>query len=485
MYTILHVSDLHRTGAGPISNAELLSGLIADSERAKRETPSIAPPDAIVVSGDLIEGLPIGSEEYPEDLKKQYKEAEELLVALTNEFLDGDRSRVIIVPGNHDVDWNCARSALSESDDPIEARPSLTKLDTPYRWSWKDRRMYKIVDSTRYEKRFAYFIEMYDEFYRDVQLDFPIDPGKPWNLFSLDNGNIIISAFNSCVINDCYSDIGHIRSEDLADCHLEIRRVARRGCLPIAVWHHGVGGPPLTSDYVDPATLKLMIDKGFRIGLHGHRHDSTHSPVELYVSTKETMAVIGAGSLSAGLNALPHGVNRRYNIIMIERENDRGTVHVREMNQPNIWGPGQLFESGGKSYVSAGWTPSSIDMVDQNKSGGSIIVQLDEVERLIGLGQLIEARRLLSSDLDINPEYRRLLLAKILRQSEEWQELKELLSCPRNDEELVSFVAASERIGDFTEVDGVLSRAEEDGEYDPALISELKMRVRARRTLRG
>ena len=408
-----------------------------------------------------------------------------LLTSLTDEFLEGDRSRVILVPGNHDVDWNCARSALVKSEDPVDPRSVLTEVETPYRWSWKDREMYKIVGVQRYKERFEYFNEMYNEFYRDVQLEFQTDPREPWNLFNLDDGNILVSAFNSCVINDCFSDKGHIRSEDLAACHLEMRRVAQRGCLPIAVWHHGVGGPPWTSDYVDPATIKLMIDKGFRIGLHGHRHDSTHSPAELYVSTRETMAVIGAGSLSAGLSALPHGVNRRYNVIEIDREENQASVHVREMNQPNIWGPGQLYESGGKSWISVSWTRSSLEMVDQNRSGGSDIEVVDDIERLISVGELKRAREALAGQSNISPEYGRRLLVRILNQAEEWQELKELLNPPLNNEELALVVAASERCGDLEGAAEMLAKAESSGNYNVKLIAQLDQRIQARRILQG
>ena len=73
-------------------------------------------PDAIVVSGDLVEGLPLESDTHPQGLREQYQEATELLVSLSNEFLDGDRSRVVIVPGNHDVDWNGARIAFEVED---------------------------------------------------------------------------------------------------------------------------------------------------------------------------------------------------------------------------------------------------------------------------------------------------------------------------------------------------------------------------------
>ena len=481
MYTILHISDLHRNGGDQISNQELLSSLVADFERSARETTSVTRPDAVVVSGDLVEGLRLDADNYPDGLTAQYLEAMELVVSLCDECLDGDRSRVVIIPGNHDVDWNCARRAF-EVDDKESSNPRslMWGPETDYRWSWSKRQVFRITHPESYQRRFEHFNNMYNTFYSDVRLAYPVDPARPWNLFELDRGNILVGAFNSCVVNDCFSDVGHIRSSDLAACHLEMRRVGRRGCLPVALWHHGVGGPPLASDYVDPSTIRQMIDKGFRIGLHGHRHDSTLSPVELFVSTKENMAVIGAGSLCSGPSALPHGVNRRYNVIQINQTEGTGTVHVREMNQPNIWGPGQLFESGGQSYVSMNWTPSSLDMVDQRRSGGSPIVRADEAERLVSSGRWDEARELLLADTMISPKYRRQLLTKVLNRLGSWAELKRLLAHPNNDEELAMYVMAAERASDMSGLVDVLNVAASSLEFSDQLVADLRQRIRAR-----
>ena len=484
MYTILHISDLHRTGGQPISNPELLSSLIADFARIPLEIPDLGRPDAIVVSGDLVEGLTLNSDQYPDGLRTQYRQVADFLASLSDEFLDGDRSRVVIVPGNHDVDWNGARMAFSDGDQQSDnPRVFMRDPETSHRWSWSERKIFRLTDVERYERRFEYFNEMYRDFYQDTHLGYPVDPERPWNLFNLDGGNILVAAFNSCVFNDCFSDLGHIRSADLADCHLEMRRFGRPGCLPMAVWHHGVGGPPATSDFVDPATVKLMIDKGFRLGLHGHRHDSTHSPADLFVSTKETMAVIGAGSLCSGPRALPHGVNRRYNIMRIDREKGTGRVYVREMNQPNIWGPGQLFESGGQSYVNINWTPSTLEMVDQSRSGGAIVTKVDELEALVYAKRFREARQRLLDDTDMTPTYRRRLLAKVFRETAAWTELKALVGCPENDDELAMYALAAERSGEMTGVDEVLTAAAASGEFDSSLVAELQRRIQARSTL--
>ena len=484
LYTILHVSDLHRNEGSAVSNEEILSSLVADSHRSAGESPSLQRPDSIVVSGDLVEGLSLASKAYPAALRQQYEVAEELLIELAAEFLDGDRSRVILVPGNHDVDWNRARQALAlEEHLTHNIHGFVSDPESPYRWSWADRQVFRISNQCAYESRFEYFNEMYSRFYQNAQLLYEVDPGRPWNLFALDSGNIVIAAFNSCIVNDCFANFGHIRAKDVADCHLAMRRIGRPGFLPIAVWHHGVGGSPWASDYLDPNTLKLIIDKGFRLALHGHRHDSSISPVDLFVSTRETMAVIGAGSLCARETSLPHGVNQRYNIIRIEREDKQGTVHVREMNQPGIWGPGQLFESGGDSVVDFHWTASSLEVATQGTFGSYSTDLADSIERMINAGSSEEAIEVLSTDALISNPYRRRLLAKALESSERWTELKALLKSPENEAELALYYSASERSGDLSGVDEVLRDSDATGEFDSQLLDSLKRRFMVRKTL--
>ena len=486
MYNILHISDLHRMGGSSLTNEELLSGLVADFQRSAMETPALTRPDAIVVSGDLVEGLRLGSTVYPDSLQEQYQEAEGMLASLVDEFLGGDRSRVVIVPGNHDVDWNGVSNAFETEEHPPEnPRWFVNDPESSYRWSWADQQVFRISAPEVYERRFEYFNEMYNHFYKDVQLAHTVDPSRPWNLFSLDGGYVIVAAFNSCVVNDCFSDLGHIRSKDIADCHLALRPLGRPGCLPVAVWHHGVGGPPWASDYLDPNTVKLMIDKGFRLALHGHRHDSSISPLDLFVSTRETLAVIGAGSLCAGEKALPHGVNHRYNVIQINRQEMMGLVHVREMNQPGIWGPGQLFEMGGKSYVDFRWTASSLEVADQGRFGGYNTALVDELERMINSGRSEEAIEVLMTSDAITETYRRRLLGKALETSEKWSALKGLLESPQNEDELAMYYMASERSGDMIGVEEVLESSESSGEFSAELLAELKRRIRVRNSLGG
>lgn len=56
MVSILHISDLHRSPDDPISNDVLISSLVADRDHYVAEDPPVPAPEAIIVSGDLIQG---------------------------------------------------------------------------------------------------------------------------------------------------------------------------------------------------------------------------------------------------------------------------------------------------------------------------------------------------------------------------------------------------------------------------------------------
>ena len=103
--TILHISDLHRDPSNPISNSSLLDSLERDRDRDRyrTENPSISEPDLIIVSGDVIYGIPENSKDPDRELTQQYEQAEDFLIKLAKSFVNGNRERVIIVPGNHDV----------------------------------------------------------------------------------------------------------------------------------------------------------------------------------------------------------------------------------------------------------------------------------------------------------------------------------------------------------------------------------------------
>ena len=135
MLALLHISDLHRTADPRVRNDELLTAMSSDA--ARWELDGIRRPDLIVVSGDLIQGVSARGQNPDDEIEAQYAEAGDFLARLAAEFVDSDRSRVVIVPGNHDVDWSRARGAMKPlSDCPSEIAGEALRPDSGLRWNW-------------------------------------------------------------------------------------------------------------------------------------------------------------------------------------------------------------------------------------------------------------------------------------------------------------------------------------------------------------
>ena len=140
-YSILHISDLHKPENCNLDN--LLYSLQKDCEFYTNE--GICKPDIIVISGDLVEGSKDNDGEAI--IKKQYAEVEKFLEKLVDFFLNGDRMRMIIVPGNHDYCYKVSKDSMELSpEEKLNEDYKLLKEAAPYvRWNWDDRRCYHIT----------------------------------------------------------------------------------------------------------------------------------------------------------------------------------------------------------------------------------------------------------------------------------------------------------------------------------------------------
>lgn len=446
MFTLLQLSDLHRSNQEPFTNEEIISSLVADVERYSVERPPITKPNAIIVSGDLVQGLPLGSPTYPAELIAQYEVALDLLKRLADTFLGGDRSQLVIIPGNHDVDFNHSRLAMEE----VRARKENVKgllfsnmPDNPHRWSWRDAKLYKVSNPLAYEDRFRYYCDTFNKFYDGVTLAYPVDPRDYSNLFELDDGRIVVAAFNSCYGNDCFNYVGEIPPSEIAKCHLKLSRSGKQYRLKMAVWHHDVAGPPRRSDYMDSAVVKLMIDRGFRLGLHGHQHKANAAPEWLYTARRTSMVVVSAGSLCAGTYDIPRGVCREYNVIEIDPTYAKARVHVREAKVTNIFAAGRFIDIGGESYEDVDWMPEEpVAAAPAGAAGDSLVARVARIEALISDGKTPEAVAELGADAPALGRYGRMLLTKALNEAKDWPQLLRHLAAPENGEEAAILVTA-------------------------------------------
>jgi len=333
---------------------------------------------------------------------------------------------------------------------PQDFRRALSQHGSLFRWCWKTRQLFRVNDVDSYEKRFARFWEFFAGFYEGIDLPLQLSAdkhedlfGKYYNLFELDVGKIAVAAFNSCYRNDCFAYQGDIPEEALARSHLKLQERGKIYYLKIATWHHNVEGPPQHNDYMDVDLIRRMIDKGYRLGLHGHQHKAEATPHYIHIPDEERMVVVSAGSLCAGLGDLPTGVNRQYNIIEIADDFQRARIHVREMAVSTVFRPSYSPAFGGKSYIDMGWT------TEKNAVGkpiepdaARIRSAVHEAEKAFHTKDYNETIQYLDPYFERLPAYGRQLLIEALQKSENWQKLIDRLSVPTTPNELTVLISA-------------------------------------------
>jgi len=462
MFSILHITDLHRSKTDPISNPELLSALLSDRDRYVVENPPIRAPDAIVISGDLIQGVTLGASDPATELAAQYEAAYLFIADLTDRFLGGDRSKVIIVPGNHDIDWNAAFAAMEEVD-PATGLPGLpSALYEPgsrYRWDWKSRRLYRIKDEATYASRLDAFWSFFDRFYAGVTGMLSVSSGSDANLYSLDDDRIGVAAFNSCAGNDCFSFQGEIPREAVAQAYMDLKDHGPWR-LRIAVWHHDIEGPPNRADYMDADIVRGMIGRGFRLGLYGHQHRLQVTPQHARLLDDETMVIASAGSLCAGRWELPTGALRGYSIIEISDDYSSARVHVREMGFANLFTRAVLREFSGRSHVDLAWTtPLDAGGRPEDPVAKRTTRLIREAEEALRAGyDPVRALELLTTPGLADHPFGRRLLLEAAQAVGDPRRMVAALSEPRTVEELVALFDANLALGREGDPGGLLKR---------------------------
>ncbi len=338
----MHISDLHRDPNRGVRNEPLLRSLVNDRNRYTNGTIPISTPSLIVVSGDIVYGVQAQQEAPDEALAAQYQEAETFLVELADTFLEGDRKRLVLVPGNHDVSYPGTVTSLTSiatssatSSSFTESIADLFLPHSSHRWSWKELQLFRLTDQARYNRRLEHFASLYSRFYQGLR-SYSLTPEEQFDIFAYPNYGLVIAAFNSCYNNDPLHRAGCIHPDAIAAAARQIDSLQYQGHIPIAVWHHNTAGGPHSDDYMDADTLQVLIDCGFSIGLHGHQHKPTFVDERFRFDTGRKITVLSAGTLCGGHHSLPHGHDRSYNLIELNTATFSATVHQRRMSNDSF-----------------------------------------------------------------------------------------------------------------------------------------------------
>jgi hypothetical protein len=341
--SILHISDLHRDPENPIGNDALLDSLENDRHRyTMEEDPTVRSPDLIIVSGDIIQGVAADGVDVDNQLRRQYDEALRFLNRLTSRFVSGDKGRVVIVPGNHDVSAPHFVRSLQHIDlDPnrkLGLGEQLFSRNSLLRWSWSEFELYEIVDKNQYAQRLKPFCEFYERFYEGHR-SYSLDPSSQFQIFDFPEFNLTIVGFCSCYNNDIFNKQGDIHPDCISGAGMALRDSLYEKRIRMAVWHHNTEGLPLQSDYMDPEILQNLIDRGFSIGFHGHQHKPQFLDTRFRYQGKRRITVISAGTLCGDAS---FRFARAYNVIELDLDSCTGVLHLREMQNDHlqlpIWG---------------------------------------------------------------------------------------------------------------------------------------------------
>ena len=309
-YSILHISDLHKPENCNLDN--LLYSIQKDCEIYTNE--GICKPDIIVISGDLVEG---SKDDNGEDIiKKQYAEVGKFLDKLADFFLNGNRMRMIIVPGNHDYCYKVSKDSMELSpEEKLKEDYKLLKEAAPnVRWSWDDRRCYHITKRELYDMRFDLFKSFYNDFFAGIR-ELPKTVDKDSYIIELPLYQIAFVCFNSCYRLDHLNPMGCICPDAISKAHERLMALKNMGYLLVGVWHHHVSGLPVENNYMDYRILNAMMQEDIKLGLFGHQHVSTAVQEYSDITTKQSILLISSGSLYGNRYQLVTGVPRQYNVI--------------------------------------------------------------------------------------------------------------------------------------------------------------------------
>lgn len=420
--SILHISDLHRDPQNPIRNGALLDSLENDRRHYTLESEcKIRSPDVIIVSGDVIQGVKPGTDNPDVRLAEQYREALEFLGRLTDTLVEGDRQRVVIVPGNHDVSaCHCMQSMRRVDVIPARKKEFVSQLfshGSSLRWSWSDFELYEINDVSKYKARFKAFATFYGEFYRGAR-SYDIEPSKQFDIFDFPDFNLTVAGFSSCFNNDILNKQGTIHPECIAEAGMRFRKSELQNRLRIAVWHHNTEGVPMQSAYMDSDTLQNLIDCGFSLGFHGHQHRPQFLDTRFRYGGSRRITVISAGTLCGSAS---YRYGRAYNVIELETETRTGRLHLREMQNDNlqlpIWGSRSL-PLGTSGYLDFAYDPAPEPLVRSDEQT-SVLLRAQKLYEERDYQKAVEVL----GDLGSSNDLARRLLLECLQQLRDFPEI--------------------------------------------------------------
>jgi hypothetical protein len=325
---ILHLSDLH---FGSRTAATNWHSQLADDLTYELECKTL---DLLIISGD------VGNYSTP----REYAAAEQFVKSVCQDFQLSSH-QIVVVPGNHDVNWALAKRAYTPkrredykglTNEAGRPDPSLN-IDRG--------ELVEIQNPIKYRKRFNHFSSFYEAI---TGQSYPSEYDQQAIIYHYPEYNLLILGLNSAwQLDHYYKARAGINSDALSNALTTIRKHPEiyLQCLKLAVWHH-----PISSSGEDRITdssfLQRLAQAGFVIGLHGHIHKAETSLFRYDMSIGgRKVEIISAGTFGAPVREWTSGYPLQYNLIRSQGKNL--VVETRARRELNgAWKPDAIWTQG-------------------------------------------------------------------------------------------------------------------------------------------
>lgn len=232
------------------------------------------------------------------------------------EVCDGigiSRERVVIVPGNHDVDWLGSKQDISRRFDNY-----IGFLDE------------------------FYGSELFRTLYPRIKWDLKVNSKRPAAadlVSSVRIGPVVIIGMNSCVYETDQNHYGFIGGRQLEFVDSLLAPHREQASIRVAVFHHHLhpypepieertaGDPMLDLSTVrDAGIVERNLERlGFDIALHGHKHKPQvretriRNRNERGVQRTPPLIICGAGSIGVDSRELEHNQPNQYAVLELKK----------------------------------------------------------------------------------------------------------------------------------------------------------------------
>lgn len=320
---LLHLSDLHFRDGFHDDPSKWATQIVDDLHYELKVTEI----SGIIISGDLT----------TKASETEFKYAREFLQIILRE-LNCSPDRLLIVPGNHDLNWDNTKSSYKPY------RKNQIQINENDIHTFEDGNYIEIASNEDIIKKF----ESFSKFINDIKgMPYPLNFEQQLSNITLGSGRIVIYGLNSAWSIDHYhQNRSSVHPKALSNLLDIIRKHNRSICTClILVMHHPISKQ--SNDSIANSDIIQQICKaGFNLILHGHVHKPNVSDFHLdhCVDGRRT-SIVATGTFGAPTHEWYPGYPLQYSLLSIK--NDKIVIDTRRREEiDGVWKPDARWTRG-------------------------------------------------------------------------------------------------------------------------------------------